>query len=135
MYFARLPAPRPLKSRQVPELGRREEAKLTSGLAFSFYGRGFKPGLVHEKKKCFLSFIFFFVLRSGNDSTSPARQLYGGIRAFISEIGAALERRGTESSALRRGRGRIQEKEANAAQGTLTPLETCLVSEIELTRS
>ena len=51
---------------------------------------------------------------------------------FISELGAALERRGTEPSALRRVRERIQAREANAAHETLTPLEACLVNEIEL---
>ena len=66
---------------------------------------------------------------SGDDSTCPA---VAAVERFISEIGAALERRGTEPSALQRVRERIQAREANAAQETLTPLEACLVNEIEL---
>ncbi len=54
------------------------------------------------------------------------------VERFISEIGAALERRGTEPSALRRVRERIQAREANTAQETHTQLEACLVNEIEL---
>ena len=54
------------------------------------------------------------------------------VELFISEIGAALERRGTEPSTLRRVWGRIEGRGANAALRTLTPLEACLVSGIEL---
>ena len=68
----------------------------------------------------------------GNDSTGPARQLGGGSRAFHQQIrGTALERRGTKSSALRRVREHIRSREANAAHGTVTQLEACLVSEIK----
>ena len=70
----------------------------------------------------------------GAATTAPVQHVssLAAVECFISEIGAALERRGTEPSALRRVRERIQAREANAAQGTLTPLEACLVSEIEL---
>ena len=68
-------------------------------------------------------------------ATTASAQHFSSVAAverFISEIGAALERRGTEPSALRRVRERIQAREANAAQEPLTPLEACLVNEIEL---
>ena len=70
----------------------------------------------------------------GAATTAPAQHVssVAAVEWFISEIGAALERRGTEPSALRRVRKRIQAREANAAQETLTPLEACLVNEIEL---
>jgi len=51
---------------------------------------------------------------------------------FISKIGAVLEWRGTEPSALRRLRERIQAREANITLETLTPLEACFVNKIEL---
>jgi len=44
------------------------------------------------------------------------------VERFISERGAALERQGTEPSARRKVRGRIQAREAIATLGTLTPL-------------
>ncbi len=50
----------------------------------------------------------------------------------IREIGAALERRGAESSALRMLQERIRALEVNATLGVLTPLEAGLMSTIEL---
>ena len=54
----------------------------------------------------------------GAATTAPAQHVssVAAVERFISEIGAALERRGTEPSALRRVRKRIQAREANAAQ-------------------
>ena len=67
-------------------------------------------------------------------TTAPAQDIssIAAVERFISERGAALERQGTEPSALRQVRGRIQAREANATLGTLTPLEAYLVNDIEL---
>ena len=54
------------------------------------------------------------------------------VERSISEIGAALERRGAEPSALRMVRERIRAREVNATLGVLTPLEAGLMSELEL---
>jgi len=57
----------------------------------------------------------------GAATTAPAQPIssVAAVERFISEKGAALERRGTEPSALRRVRDCIQAREANAAQETL----------------
>jgi len=65
-------------------------------------------------------------------AATTAHRSVAAVERFISEIGAALERRDTEPSSLRRVRERIQAREANAAQETLTPLEAYLVNEIEI---
>ncbi len=61
--------------------------------------------------------------------TAPAQHIssVAAVERFVSERGAALERQGTEPSALRQVRGRIQAREANATLGTLTPLEAYFV--------
>ena len=50
-------------------------------------------------------------------TTAPAQHIssLAAVERFISETGAALERRGTEPSTLRRVRERIQAREVNAA--------------------
>ncbi len=67
----------------------------------------------------------------GAATTAPAQHIssVAAVECSISETGAAQELRGVEPSALRRVRERLQAREANAA---LTPLESCLVSDIEL---
>ena len=71
---------------------------------------------------------------SGAATTASAQHIscVAAAERFISKIGAALEWRGTEPRALRRLWERIQAREANVTLETLTPLEACLVNEIEL---
>ncbi len=71
---------------------------------------------------------------SGAATTAPAQHIssVATVECSISKIGAALERRGTEPSALRMVRERIRAREVNATLGVLTPLEAGLMSEIEL---
>ena len=70
----------------------------------------------------------------GAATTAPAQHIssVAAVERSISGTGAALELRGVEPSALRRVRERIQAREANATLGALTPLESSLVSDIEL---
>ncbi len=70
----------------------------------------------------------------GAATTAPAQHIssVAAVERSISETGAAQELRGVEPSALRRVRERLQAREANAALGALTPLESSLVSDIEL---
>jgi hypothetical protein len=74
----------------------------------------------------------------GAATTAPAQHIssVAAVERSISETGAAqelvLELNGVEPSALRRVRERLQAREANAAQRALMPLESCLVSDIEL---
>ena len=70
----------------------------------------------------------------GAATTAPAQQIssVAEVERSISETGAAQELRGVEPSALRRVRERLQAREANAALEALTPLESSLVSDIEL---
>ena len=65
---------------------------------------------------------------------APAQHIssVAAVERSISEIGAALERRGAEPSALRMVRERIRACEVNATLGVLTPLEAGLMSELEL---
>ena len=61
----------------------------------------------------------------GAVTTAPAQHIssVAAVERFISERGAALERQGTEPSALRQVvRGRIQAREAKATLGTLHSL-------------
>jgi hypothetical protein len=58
-----------------------------------------------------------------------------GIERFIGQIGAELELRGEEPSAIRRVRDRIQARGANAASGNLTPLEASLAADVNLINS
>jgi len=53
----------------------------------------------------------------GATTTAPAQHVssVAAVDRFITEIGAALERRVTEPGALRRVRGHFQAREANAA--------------------
>ena len=69
----------------------------------------------------------------GAATTAPAQHIssVAAVERSISETGAAQELRGVEPSALRRVRERLQAREANAALGALTPLESSL-SDIEL---
>ena len=69
---------------------------------------------------------------AGAATTAPAQHIssVAAVERSISETGAAQELRGVEPSALRRER--LQAREANAALGALTPLESSLVSDIEL---
>ena len=66
----------------------------------------------------------------GAATTAPAQHIssVAAVERSISEIGAALEWRGAEPSALRRVRERIQSREANTALGVLTPLDAGLMS-------
>ena len=70
----------------------------------------------------------------GAATTAPAQHIssIAAVERSISEIGAALERRGAEPSALRMVRERIRAREVNATLGVLTPLEAGLMSELEL---
>ena len=70
----------------------------------------------------------------GAATTAPAQHIssVAAVERSISETGAAQELRGVEPSALRRVRERLQAREGNAALGALTPLESSLVSDIEL---
>ena len=67
-------------------------------------------------------------------TTAPAQQIssVAAVERSIRETGAALELMGAEPSALRRVRERLQAREANATTVALPPLESCLVSDIEL---
>ena len=55
----------------------------------------------------------------GAVTNAPAQHISSvvAVERFISERGAALGRQGTEPSALRQMRGRIQAREANASAG------------------
>ena len=71
----------------------------------------------------------------GAATTAPAQHMssVAAVERSISEIGATLERRGAEPSALRMVRGRIRAREANVTTlGVLTQQEAGLMSEIEL---
>jgi hypothetical protein len=57
------------------------------------------------------------------------------IERFMIQTGSALELQGIEPAALRRVRGRLQSRGANAASGNLTPLEACLAAEVDLINS
>ena len=70
MYFTRLP-PRPVKPGLVPELGTRVEAKNDSRFCHFFDGRGFKPGLEHETKKCSFFFFLLFLRKEKPDNKTP----------------------------------------------------------------
>jgi hypothetical protein len=60
MYFPRLP-PKLLKLGQVPDVGTRADAALTSGFAIFWMVVGSNPAW-GETKKCFF-FVFLFFLR------------------------------------------------------------------------
>ena len=67
-------------------------------------------------------------------TTAPAQHIssVAAVERSISEFGAALERRGAETCALRMARERFRAREANATLGVLTPLQAGLMSVIEL---
>ena len=70
----------------------------------------------------------------GAAATAPAQYVcsVAAVERSVREMGAVLEQRGTEPSAHRRVRGRIEAREANAALVRLKQQEACLLREIML---
>jgi len=62
MYFPRLP-PKLLKLGQVPDVGTRADAALTSGFAIFWMVVGSNPAWGMKRKSAFFSFFFFFFAR------------------------------------------------------------------------
>jgi len=73
----------------------------------------------------------------GAETTAPSQHVcsVAAIERFMIQTGSALELQGIEPTALRRVRGRLQSRGANAASGNLTPLEACLAAEVDLINS
>ena len=70
----------------------------------------------------------------GAVTTAPSQHVssVAGIERFIAQTGAELELQGKEPSVLRRVRDRLQARGANAASGSLMPLEVGLAADVDL---